>query len=40
MNEFVCLFFAMKSEKGRTETDSLVHFFGESTDRQSVYGFI
>ena len=37
-NEFG--FFAVKSKKAKKKTNSFVRFLGESTARQSAYGFV
>jgi hypothetical protein len=38
MNEFG--FFAVKKQKSKKKTNSFVGFLGESTARQSAYGFL
>ena len=35
-----CGFFAVKSKNAKNKTNSFFHFLGESTARQSTYGFI
>ena len=39
-NEQICFFFAVKRKKAKKTANLFVRFLGESTARQSAYGFI